>query len=97
MELLLLSLAGCMGIDIVDIAKKMRVSIEGLDLRLEGDRAVEPPRRYTRIRILCDARGVSEEDRPKLQRAVDLSSEKYCSVLHSLRPDIPIETELRLV
>ena len=96
MELLLIGLAGCMGIDIVDIVHKMRVELEGLDVRVEGDRAPEPPRRYTRIRLAYEARGVAEEDLPKLQRAVDLSEEKYCSVLHTLRQDIELETEIRL-
>lgn len=94
-ELLLLSLGGCMGADIVDILAKMRVPLEALELRLEGDRASEPPRRYTRIRIICTTRGVSEGDAPKLDRAVALSSEKYCSVLHTLRPDCEITTEIR--
>lgn len=95
MQLLLLALAGCMGADIVDILGKMRVPLEALELRLEGDRAPEPPRRYLRIRILCETRGVSEEDEPKLRRAVALSEEKYCSVLHTLRPDCEIATEVR--
>ncbi|HEX7117625.1 MAG TPA: OsmC family protein [Longimicrobiales bacterium] len=94
-ELLLLGLAGCMGVDIVDILGKMRVPLEGLDIRVEGDRAAEPPRRFVRIRILCDVRGVSDADEAKLQRAIALSKEKYCSVLHTLRPDCEIRTEAR--
>ncbi len=84
-----------MGADIVDILGKMRVPLEALELRLEGDRAAEPPRRFLSIRILGEARGVSEEDEPKLRRAVALSEEKYCSVLHTLRPDCEISTEIR--
>jgi uncharacterized OsmC-like protein len=40
--------------------------------------------------------GPSEDDRPKLQRAIDLSREKYCSVLHSLRPDIDLDIRVEL-
>ncbi|HEX6938923.1 MAG TPA: OsmC family protein [Longimicrobiales bacterium] len=94
-ELLLLGLAGCMGADIVDILGKMRVPLEALEIRVEGDRAAEPPRRFVRIRILCDARGVPEEDGLKLERAIALSQEKYCSVLHTLRPDCEIRIEAR--
>lgn len=94
-ELLLLGLGGCMGADIVDILGKMRVPLEALEIRLEGDRAPEPPRRFLRIRLYCDVWGLSEEDEPKLQRAVALSREKYCSVLHTLRPDCEIGIETR--
>lgn len=94
-ELVLLGLGGCMGVDIIDILGKMRVPLEALEVRLEGDRAAEPPRRFLRIRLVCDVWGVPEADEAKLQRAVALSQEKYCSVLHTLRPDCEIRVEAR--
>ncbi len=92
-ELLLLGLGGCMGADIVDILGKMRVPLEALEVRLEGDRAPEPPRRFLRIRLVCQVWGLSEADEDKLHRAVELSRAKYCSVLHTLRPDCEIGIE----
>lgn len=91
---LLLALGGCMGADIIDISLKSRASISGLDISVEGDRASDYPRRYTAISMKFTAHGVSDEDEPKLQRALDMSRDKYCSVMHSLREDIPVEFSL---
>ena len=95
-QALLLSLASCTGADVVDIAQKMRVAISGLEVVAEGDRNAEPPRYFTAIRLKFTATGVAAEDRPKIERAIELSHEKYCSVFHSLRADIDFRTELVL-
>lgn len=89
-EMLLMSLAACMGIDVVDILEKMRVPLEGLTVRAEGDRRAEPPRHYTAVRLTYRTEGLPPEERHKLQRAIDLSRDTYCSVLHTLRPDLEI-------
>lgn len=96
MQMLLLAAAGCMAADIVSILEKMRVPLDDLEMRLEGDRAPTPPRRYTRVRLVCEARGVPTDDEMKLRRAVDLSRDTYCSVMHSLRQDLEIEIEVLL-
>jgi len=88
METLLLSLAACLGSDVVTIVGKMRVRLTGLDVSVEGERAENDPRRYTRIHLHCVADGVPEADAPKLDRALELSLQKYCSVFHTLRPDL---------
>ena len=93
---LLLSLASCTAADVIDITTKMRVPITGLDIEIEGDRNAEAPRYFTAIRMVYVARGVSAEDRPKIERAIELSHEKYCSVMHSLRKDIVLSSELKL-
>lgn len=90
METLLIALASCMGADVVELLNKMRVSFGGLSVRVEGDRRPDPPRRYTAIRLVYRAEGVSEDARDKLQRAVDLSRDTYCSVLHTLQPDLDL-------
>lgn len=89
-ESLLISLASCMAADVVDILAKMRVPIRALAVRAEGDRWPDPPRRYTAIRLTYEAEGVPEPDVGKLQRAVDLSRDTYCSVLHTLHPDLDL-------
>jgi putative redox protein len=94
---LLLSLGACTAADVVDITRKMRVPLTSLELVLDGDRAAEPPRRFTSIRLVYRVAGVSEADRDKVRRALDLSHEKYCSVLHTLRPDTEIGTELEFL
>lgn len=95
MEALLLALAGCTAADVVDISRKMRGSLEGASfrVRVEGERAAEPPRRYTRVRLHYAWRGAGLP-RAKLERAIRLSQEKYCSVLHTLRPDLELEWTL---
>lgn len=94
MESLLLGLASCMGVDVVDILRKMRVPVAGLVVRVEGDRRAEPPRRLTAVRLAFRVKGVAESDRGKLRRAVDLSRDTYCSVLHSLQPDLDLDLRI---
>lgn len=93
-QLLLLSLAGCMSIDVVDILRKSRVPLEALEVGVEGDRAPEHPKRFTAVRLVFSLRGVEPEHDAKLQRAIDLSREKYCSVLHTLRPDLALDVRI---
>lgn len=97
MDALLLSLAGCMGIDVLMILEKSRVPIEALEVSVEGDRRDEPPRRYTALRLEYRVRGPREQDQAKLDRAVALSKDKYCSVLHTLRPDVDLDITIRHV
>lgn len=96
MQALLLALAGCTGADVVEILAKMRVPLTGLEVDVEGDRAEAAPRRYTAIRLRFRASGVPAEMEAQLRRAVALSAEKYCSVLHSLRPDVVVESDVAL-
>lgn len=91
MDLTLLGLSACMAIDVRSILEKSRVPLEGLEVTAEATRADEPPRRYTRVRLTYRVSGVPASARAKLERAVELSREKYCSVLHSLRTDLPLE------
>ena len=93
-ETLLVALATCMGSDIMDIGVKMRLPITSLEVKASGMRNPEPPRRYLSARLVFIVGGVSDEDAPKLDRAIALSKEKYCSVIHTLRQDMPVELEL---
>ena len=94
MQQLLLALAGCMGADMVDIMAKSRTPLSGLEITVEGWRAPQPPRRYTAIQLTFAARGVADADAARLERALELSRQTYCSVLHSLRPDIELAFRL---
>lgn len=93
-ETLSVALAGCMGADVVDLLTKMRVELGALTVRVEGDRRPEPPRRYTAIRLDIRAEGVDGADTAKLERAVALSREKYCSVLHTLDPGLDLSIRI---
>lgn len=91
MEALLMGLAGCMAVDVVDILHKMRVPFSGLAVRADGERRADPPRRFTAVRLVYRVEGMADAERDQLQRAIDLSREKYCSVLHTLQPDLDLE------
>lgn len=91
MGLLLLSLAGCMAVDVVMILEKGRVPLDGVEVRIDGTRADDPPRRYESIRLTYRFSGPAAHHEAKVQRAVDLSRDRYCSVLHTLRPDLELD------
>lgn len=92
---LLLAAAGCTGSDVVSILQKMRVKVLALRIDVSGDRREQDPRRYTAIHLEYHLRGEGL-DEAKAARAVSLSVEKYCSVLHSLATDIRITHGLTL-
>ena len=79
LELVLMGLAGCTGMDVVSILKKMRVDYQHLSIDVEAERAEDHPKVFTDITVVYRFRGEGL-DTTKLQRAVDLSAEKYCSV-----------------
>jgi putative redox protein len=91
----LLAAASCSAADVVDILEKMREKLVSLDLEAWGDRREEHPRRYTALRLTFRVRGEGLAE-AKVRRAIDLSLEKYCSVMHSLAPDIRVSYELDL-
>jgi putative redox protein len=97
MDSLLLALAGCMAIDVQVILERSRVPMTGLEVEVVGERAPTHPKRYTRIRMVYRVEGPREEHQAKLERAVTLSRETFCSVLHSLHPDIEFVTEVHRV
>ncbi len=90
-DALLLSLASCMAIDILTILQKSRVPVTSLDMDVEGERAEEAPKRFTRLRLSCRVAGPDISHHPRLERALQLSRDRYCSVLHTLRPDIELD------
>lgn len=97
MESLLLSMAGCMAIDVRLILEKSRVEVEAMEVEMEGERRSEVPKRYEGIRMHFRIEGPDEEDRGRIERAIKLSEETYCSVTHTLRPDLAIETTFEIV
>jgi putative redox protein len=92
---LLLAAASCTGSDIVLILEKMRVGLRRLRIEVHGTRREEAPRRYTAIRFEFHLAGEGLDDN-RARRAIDLSLEKYCSVVASLAPDIAISYGLTL-
>ena len=86
MQALAFALAGCMAMDVVHVLKKGRHDLRGLRVDLQGERVPTEPRRFTRIELDFTITGrVATEP---IERAIQLSREKYCSVWHSMRQDI---------
>ena len=94
-ELLLLAAATCTSADVVSILEKMRVVLRSLEVAMTGTRREEYPRRFTAIHFQFSVSGEGA-DETKVRRAVDLSLEKYCSVMASLAPDIQVSYDVTI-
>jgi putative redox protein len=92
---LLLAAAACTGADVVVILEKMRVTLRECRIEASGVRREAEPRRYTEIHLEYHLAGEGI-DEAKARRAIDLSITKYCSVIHSLAPDIRVTHGLTL-
>jgi len=91
METVLSALAGCSSIDVIHILKKQRQELERLEVEVEGERADAVPAVFTKIHLRFVAYG--NLDAAKVQKAVELSMEKYCSVSRMLAPTVAITAE----
>jgi len=89
-EALAIALAGCMAIDVVDIVVKGRHELRGLTASLTANRAEEPPRRFVAVALHFVVTG--DVPGAVVERALQLSKDKYCSVWQTLRQDIPFAT-----
>jgi putative redox protein len=78
MEMLLLALGGCTASDMVSILEKKRQKIQSLMVECCGERALDPPRVWTKIDVVFKLRGTLE--RAAVERALELTRDKYCSV-----------------
>ncbi len=88
-KLLLASLAGCTGMDVVSLLQKMRVPFTGLDIDVEADLTEEHPKVYSEIRLVYRVYG-TDLKHDKVARAVALSQDRYCGVSAMLRKNCPI-------
>jgi putative redox protein len=87
-ELFLTGLAGCAAMDVVHILRRQQEPLEHLAIEIEGDKSAQPPTRFTAVRIKFIARGAV--DPHKLERAVALSVDKYCTVRNTLDPALDL-------
>jgi putative redox protein len=96
MELLLIALGSCTGVDVISILKKKRQQVTDYRIEVSGDRREEYPRSYTRLYVkhIVRGRGVSAA---AVASAVELSETKYCSVAATLRGSAEIVTSYEIV
>lgn len=96
MELVLVGLAGCTAIDVIDILKKKREQVTGLDVRVDGERADTTPAVYNNIEICYVVRGKAVSPK-SVESAIHLSETKYCSVGAMLGKTARIKTRYEIV
>ncbi len=95
-KLMLTALAGCTGIDVISILKKMKVEPESFHVIVEGDLTEEHPIRYYQMKVIYQFKG---KDLPldKLEKAVKLSEDKYCGVSAAYRLAMKLSSEIRII
>lgn len=93
-EILVSALGSCTAMDVMFILRKQKEPIERLAIDIDAERAPKVPFQLTKVHMRFVAN--PEVDVHKLQRAVALSEEKYCTVRHSLSPDIQVTFEAQL-
>lgn len=91
-ETLLMSVAGCLAIDVVSFLQKMRATVTKFKIDYSGERNLTPPQYYKSMELIIHISGENITPK-KLDRAISLSQEKYCSVYHSLRKDIKVSVK----
>ena len=84
MQLLLVAFGGCTGIDVLEILRKQRQKLEGLEIVVSGERVSEPPRVYDKVHVEYRLKGKDLKEKA-VQRAIQLSQGKYCSVGATLK------------
>jgi putative redox protein len=92
MELVLMGLCACTAADVVSILKKKREPFIALEVRAEAEQASEPPRVFTKIKLIYVVSG--QVSRKAMEDAVRLSEDKYCSVATMLKSTVKITTEI---
>lgn len=95
MEMLLMGLGGCTGMDTISILKKKRQPVEGLEIVLKGEKAESHPKRYTSITMEYVIKGKGIEE-AAVKRAIQLSTEKYCSVMATLEGSTEVDFSYRI-
>ncbi len=94
--LMLLALAGCTGMDVISILKKMRVSVDKMNVSVEGELTEEHPKHFYSMHIIYTLYG-KQLNREKIKKAVDLSQERYCGVSYTYRKAMKLTSEIILI
>jgi putative redox protein len=95
-KLMLSALAGCTGIDVIMILKKMKIVPEAFNVLVEGELTDEHPQYYHKIKVIYQFKG-KNLPAEKLEKAVNLSETKYCGVSALYKKAVDLETEIRIV
>lgn len=94
-RLLLLAMAGCTAMDVISILRKKRQQVSGLRVEVQGSRAEQHPRVYTRFQVLYKVKGTAIDPRA-VERAIELSTTRYCPVINLLKKVAPVTTRYKI-
>jgi putative redox protein len=94
--LMLLALGGCTAMDVISILKKMRVDIEKFNVKVEGDLTSEHPKYFYKIHVVYEFAG-NNLPMDKLQKAINLSEERYCGVSAVYKKVIEMTSEIKII
>jgi putative redox protein len=94
-DMLLMSAASCSAYDVVVILKKRKEPLENLEVICSGQRADEPPRKFTHIHLKYVLKGQLKPE--SVEKAIQLSEDKYCSVINTLKGSVVITSEYEIV
>ncbi len=95
-SLMLVSLAGCTGMDVISILRKKRQNVTDFEVTVRGEKAEEHPKVYTHIRVTYTVTG-HDVDPAAVERSIELSMTKYCPVAGMLKQVVPIETDYEII
>jgi len=95
-DLLLVALAGCTAVDVVNILEKKRQDLQGLEINIKGEQDQEPPWAFRRIEIEYVVRGRGLKEKA-VADAIRLSEEQYCSVSATVKDVAEVVTSYRIV
>ncbi|MCK0130442.1 OsmC family protein [Flavobacteriaceae bacterium F08102] len=94
--LMLSSLAGCTGLDIISLLKKMRVEVQGFSIDIEANLTEEHPKFYDKVTLIYNFSG-TDFKKDKIEKAVALSAEKYCGVMDMFRKFATLDLKINYI
>ena len=94
-QMLLLGLGACTGMDVISVLEKQRQKVTGFEVNVQGQQESEPPWPFRSMRVEYVIKG-RDIQRPAVERAIDLSESKYCSVWATLRAQVDIISSYRI-
>ena len=94
--LMMVALAGCTGIDVASLLKKMRVEFDEFNVKVEGDITEEHPKHFSGMHIIYEFTG---KDLPvdKIKKAIELSQDKYCGVSSTYKKTMDLSYEIKII
>jgi putative redox protein len=92
---MLAAAAGCTGLDVIEMLRKMRVELTHFDIKIDAELTDEHPKKYEAMKLVYEFKG-DDLNEKKIERAVKLSFENYCGVLAMYKSCVPVSYEIKI-